>query len=114
MTLRLRERGGPNHKVGDQDPIGTAKVTKAEIDAASNGVNLFSMVVNDKKAGIAQFMYQNSKDAKNPAFFGNQEYDYNLFVHLYLKKDDSGNYVRKYGMWNVDKNGNYTPKPPDK
>jgi hypothetical protein len=37
--------------------------------------------------------------------------NYQLFLQLYLIRNDDGTYKRNESMWNRDKDGNYTPKP---
>ncbi len=103
------------YKVGDIDPYNNQKITSTEMNAAWRGLNLFNYVVNNKKRYISYFMQSNYSDkAKASGVEGGNEYNYQLFLNMYLDKDKEGNWIRKKGMWNQNEKGEYTtPKTPE-
>lgn len=93
------------------DPYNHQKVTRQEVGALHRGIILFAAVVAMKKYAISGFIKDNIPGTKD----NSKEKNYQLFLQLYLIKHDDGTYERKKGMWNQDKDGNYTPvKPPKK
>ncbi len=111
-----------NYQVGDKDPFNNETVTQSERNAAWRGSKLFSSVVAIKKNAISSFMTKNyGAEAKklSTKFATNRdevlEFNYQLFLSKYMKKDSDGNWIRNDDMWNKDKDGNYTtPKTSNK
>ena|GEM_PF-2472790 len=111
-----------NYKVGDGDPFNGQKVTGSERSAAENGALSFKIIVDDKKSHISEFMrenyysqtYNNTPRMSRTQYKKSVEYNYQLFLKMYMNKDSKGNWERKEDMWTRDANGNYTPNKPKK
>lgn len=112
------------HPAGSKDPFNGQQVTNSERTAASNGVLLFSGVINNKKSAISSFMianhseqtHKNSRVARMGVKMFNEvrEYNYQQFLNLYMHKDKNGKWTRNDGMWSRDQDGNWTPNTPVK
>ncbi|WP_143709010.1 hypothetical protein [[Flexibacter] sp. ATCC 35208] len=105
------------YKTGSSDPYNGQAVTTGERKAAWRGASLFRNVVADKKVNISYWMLQNysneARTTKNGSFLKpDTQYNYNLFLEKYMEKDIDGNWRRKTGMWDEDKDHNFTPKVP--
>ncbi|WPV63958.1 hypothetical protein [Chitinophaga sp. LS1] len=105
------------YKTGSSDPYNGQAVTTSERKAAWRGATLFSDVVANKKVNISYWMLKNysseARTTKNGSFLKpDTQYNYNLFLKKYMEKDKDGNWTRKAGMWNEDKDHNFTPKAP--
>ena len=105
-----------NSKVGSVDPFNRQKVSQLERNAAWQGAQLFDYVVSNKKGEISEWMQQNYKgeaaNHSNKGMYGAKDVqnNYNLFLNKYMEKNKEGNWSRKVGMWNEDKEHNFTPK----
>jgi RHS repeat-associated protein len=106
-----------NNKEGSKDPFNGQKVTLEERKAAGRGLTLFDGVLATKKENISEFMMQNySKEAKNRYSFSGDatdradQFNYELFLEKYMKKDENGNFIRRDEMWDGNKDKGFSPK----
>ena len=101
-----------NYNTGDIDPTGI-RITRMEMRAAWNGKTLFGILSSMKQRQIAYWMKDNYFDMDGVETNALREnfitQNYNLFIDMYMHKNEDGYYVKNAGMWELNDENIFVP-----